>query len=81
MLGLLAALFIPRRRIWVQASVQDTSDGRMLRLEYAGLARGEDPTLGGAVEQIAQRHRAALEPLLREQLPASGSPADESGRG
>ncbi|SDG76809.1 cytochrome c biogenesis protein [Microbacterium pygmaeum] len=81
LLGLLAALFIPRRRIWVQASVQDTSDGRMLRLEYAGLARGEDPTLGGAVEQIAQRHGAALEPLLREQLPASGSPAEESGRG
>ena len=67
LLGLLAALFIPRRRVWVQA----TPDGRRLRLEYAGLARGEDPTLGAAVDQIAARHLDALEPMLREQLPVA----------
>jgi cytochrome c biogenesis protein len=31
-----------------------------VHLEYAGLARGEDPALDGAVEQFAQRHLASL---------------------
>ena len=44
--GLLVALFVPRRRVWVKVAAQ----GHTLRIEYAGLARGEDPTLDGAVE-------------------------------
>ncbi|WP_396653739.1 cytochrome c biogenesis protein ResB [Microbacterium sp. ARD31] len=51
--GLLAALFVPRRRMWVKA----TAHGNAVRIEYAGLARGEDPTLDDAVEQFARRHR------------------------
>ncbi|WP_426321450.1 cytochrome c biogenesis protein ResB [Microbacterium sp. E-13] len=62
--GLLAALFVPRRRMWVKATTQ----GHTVRLEYAGLARGEDPALDGAVAQFAQRHLASL---------ADGSPAAE----
>lgn len=54
--GLLAALFVPRRRMWVKATTQ----GHTVHLEYAGLARGEDPALDGAVEQLAQRHLASL---------------------
>lgn len=54
--GLLAALFVPRRRMWVKV----VPDGSALRIEYAGLARGEDPALDGAVEQFAQRHRESL---------------------
>ncbi len=52
-LGLLTALFVPRRRVWVKASEQ--SDGS-IRLEYAGLARGDDPTLERAVADLAERH-------------------------
>ncbi|TFB69104.1 cytochrome c biogenesis protein ResB [Cryobacterium glaciale] len=55
MLGLLTGLFVPRRRVWVKAVPQ--SDGT-LRLEYAGLARGEDPGLVAAVTAIADRHSA-----------------------
>lgn len=55
--GLLAALFVPRRRIWVKA----TPEGSGLRLEYAGLARGEDPAIAAAVERLAQEHAAALD--------------------
>ncbi|WOF23601.1 cytochrome c biogenesis protein ResB [Microbacterium betulae] len=55
-LGLLVALFVPRRRMWVKA----TPDGDGVRIEYAGLARGEDPTLGEAVEQLRTTHQAAL---------------------
>ncbi len=55
--GLLAALVVPRRRLWVKV----TPDGDALRVEYAGLARGEDPTLDGAVAQFAQRHRDSLQ--------------------
>lgn len=54
--GLLAALFVPRRRMWAKARAQ----GHTVHLEYAGLARGEDPTLDAAVEQFAQRHLASL---------------------
>lgn len=55
--GLLTSLFVPRRRLWVKAITQ--SDGS-LRLEYAGLARGEDPRLDPAVASIADRHIAYL---------------------
>ncbi|MGC5172681.1 cytochrome c biogenesis protein ResB [Micromonospora sp. DT81.3] len=55
LLGLLTALFVPRRRMWVKA----TPDGSIVRIEYAGLARGEDPALAAAVEQFAARHQSA----------------------
>jgi cytochrome c biogenesis protein len=55
-LGLLAALFVPRRRMWVKATAQQDA----VRVEYAGLARGEDPTLADAVGQFAARHEAAV---------------------
>ena len=51
--GLLGSLFVPRRRVWVKA--KEGKNGS-LRLEYAGLARGEDPTLAAAVSAIARRH-------------------------
>jgi len=60
-LGLLVALFVPRRRMWVKATVA----GKTVRLEYAGLARGEDPTLRAAVDDVARRHGDALEARLR----------------
>ncbi len=56
-LGLLTGLFIPRRRVWVKAVEQ--KDGG-IRLEYAGLARGEDPGLESAVADIAARHSQQL---------------------
>lgn len=51
--GLLTSLFIPRRRVWVKA-LDGEAGG--IRLEYAGLARGEDPGLEGAVRDLARRH-------------------------
>lgn len=65
--GLLAALFIPRRRMWVRATPQ----GHTVQLEYAGLARGEDPALDGAVAQFAQRHLVSL----ADREPAGDRPA------
>jgi cytochrome c biogenesis protein len=50
--GLLTSLFIPRRRVWIKVAGD--------RIEYAGLARGEDPTLEAAVEALAQSHADAL---------------------
>jgi cytochrome c biogenesis protein len=55
--GLLTSLFVPRRRLWVKAVT--LPDGS-LRLEYAGLARGEDPRLDDAVASFADRHLAQL---------------------
>ncbi|MBC7723797.1 MAG: cytochrome c biogenesis protein ResB [Burkholderiaceae bacterium] len=55
--GLMTSLFIPRRRVWVKAVEKE--DGS-LRLEYAGLARGEDPVLEKAVHEIAERHSQQL---------------------
>ncbi|RLP75667.1 cytochrome c biogenesis protein ResB [Mycetocola tolaasinivorans] len=57
LLGLLTSLFIPRRRVWIKAT--ERPDGRVL-MEYAGLARGEDPGLREAVDNIAERHIRSL---------------------
>jgi cytochrome c biogenesis protein len=48
--GLLISLFIPRRRVWARAVIQ--ADGTV-HLDWAGLARGEDPRLAGAVRSLA----------------------------
>lgn len=56
-LGLLTALFVPRRRVWVKA-VEEADGG--IRLEYAGLARGDDPGLESAVADLAARHSQQL---------------------
>ena len=51
--GLLTSLFVPRRRMWVK--VRRGADGEAI-VEYAGLARGDDPTLGAAVRELANAH-------------------------
>jgi cytochrome c biogenesis protein len=56
--GLLTSLFIPRRRVWVKATAHD--DGTV-HVEYAGLARGDDPRLDEAVRSLADRHAAPFE--------------------
>ena len=54
--GLLTSLFVPRRRLWVVA----TADGDGVRLQYAGLARGDDAGLERAVAEFADRHGEGL---------------------
>lgn len=51
--GLITSLFIARRRVWVKAT---TDASGAVSLEYAGLARGEDPGLEAAVAAIAEAH-------------------------
>ncbi len=58
LLGLLAALFVPRRRLWVKAV--PTGDGAVT-IEYAGLARGEDPAIAVAVADLQRTHGQALD--------------------
>ena len=55
-LGLITGLFVPRRRMWVKAV--KGKDG--VKLEYAGLARGEDARLKEAVADLAQKHSQLL---------------------
>lgn len=55
--GLVTSLFIPRRRLWVKA-VTDAQGA--VTLEYAGLARGDDPGLDAAVAELADRHADEL---------------------
>lgn len=55
--GLMIALFVPRRRVWVKA----TADGGAVNLEYAALARGEDPTLAAAVDDLVAGHARLLD--------------------
>lgn len=54
--GLLTSLFVPRRRLWVVA----TTDADGVRLQYAGLARGDDAGLERAVGELADRHVEVL---------------------
>lgn len=55
-LGLITSLFVPRRRLWIAA--ESTGDG--VSLQYAGLARGDDPGLERAVSELADSHVAAI---------------------
>lgn len=55
--GLMLALFVPRRRVWVKA----TSADHTVSLEYAALARGEDPTLAAALDDIVKGHSRLLD--------------------
>ena len=55
--GLMLALFVPRRRVWVKATPRDGA----VALEYAGLARGEDPTLALAVDDLVAGHARLLD--------------------
>lgn len=54
--GLVTSLFVPRRRVWVKALPVEGG----VRLEYAALARGDDPTLEQAVAQLREQHRERL---------------------
>ena len=56
-LGLITSLLVPRRRLWVRIA-EDPAGG--LTVEYAGLARGDDPGLARAVAELEREHRAAL---------------------
>ena len=56
--GLGLALFVPRRRMWVKATA---SGDDTIHLEYAGLARGDDPTLSAAVDDLARGHERLLD--------------------
>ncbi len=83
--GLMIALFVPRRRVWVKATAADGA----VNLEYAALARGEDPTLAAAVDDLVAGHGRLLDvagdttareildeavPSAEPQAPASDSP-------
>ncbi|WP_442892701.1 cytochrome c biogenesis protein ResB [Agromyces sp. CCNWLW208] len=74
--GLLLSLFIPRRRMWVKAVARP--DGTTV-LEYAGLARGDDPGLDRAVEEFADAHGGpAATPARAASDPAPRSPESSS---
>lgn len=55
--GLILSLFVPRRRVWVKAV---TAPDGTVTLEYAGLARGDDPGLESAIADVAERHRKLM---------------------
>ena len=56
--GLLTSLFIPRRRLWVK--VREDSEGETV-IEYAALARGDDPGLETALKEFADEHSSTLD--------------------
>lgn len=54
--GLIWSLFVARRRMWVKAI--PTEDG--VTLQYAALARGDDPALDRAIEELRTKHDEVL---------------------
>ncbi|MFP5335351.1 MAG: cytochrome c biogenesis protein ResB [Actinomycetes bacterium] len=59
MAGLVASLFVPRRRVWVRAV--PAAGGRTV-VEVAALARGDDAGLGPEVEAVERALRERLAP-------------------
>lgn len=68
--GLGLALFVPRRRMWVSARATDAGTA----LEYAGLARGEDPTLAGALDDLVDAHARLMDTRTPETEDAPDGP-------
>lgn len=64
--GLIVSLLVPRRRMWMTAAA--APDG--IRMQYAALARGDDPTLERAVAEFAEEHAASLGGAQPESLAA-----------
>lgn len=56
LIALAISLFVPRRRAWVKVSAHPVG----VVIEYAALARGDDPTLQQAVDQLRVKHRDML---------------------
>lgn len=77
LLGLFTSLLVPRRRIWVKA----TAAGGALLLEYAGLARGEDPKLVAAVNGLLDAHADDLVGSRAQPAEADASPASSASSG
>ncbi|WP_353116237.1 cytochrome c biogenesis protein ResB [Microbacterium sp.] len=71
--GLGLALFVPRRRMWVKATPGDGS----VKLEYAGLARGEDPTLSAALDDLVRGHERLLDGVVPRRPVDEGTPSKE----
>ncbi|TFD61724.1 cytochrome c biogenesis protein ResB [Cryobacterium suzukii] len=65
--GLFTGLLVPRRRVWVKAT---TGIDGTVHLEYAGLARGDDPALEAAITNVADRHLK----LLKTHQPVVANP-------
>ncbi|MET0303993.1 MAG: cytochrome c biogenesis protein ResB [Microbacteriaceae bacterium] len=59
--GLLTSLFVPRRRLWVTVRPAPADSDAVSTMEYAGLARGDDPGLERAVVDFAHKHAEAVE--------------------
>lgn len=76
--GLMIALFVPRRRVWVKATAHDGE----IALEYAALARGEDPTLAAAVDDLVAGHARLLDAAggttVRTETDAAGDDTAEA---
>lgn len=53
--SLFLGLLVPRRRVWVKIRNTDTQ-GRV-DVEYAGIARGEDPNLEKYLDEFCENHR------------------------
>ena len=60
-IGLITSLLVPRRRMWIKVR----EEGDEVVVEYAGLARGDDPNLARAVADLEKQHRAALPDAAR----------------
>ncbi|WP_395246019.1 cytochrome c biogenesis protein ResB [Agromyces sp. MMS24-K17] len=70
--GLLVSLFVPRRRMWVKAAKRP---GGAVVLEYAGLARGDDPGLDQAVADLADAQAGPVAAPDDGGAPAQDAPA------
>ncbi|RGE19062.1 cytochrome c biogenesis protein ResB [Leucobacter sp. wl10] len=73
--GLITGLLVPRRRLWVKATLTDPIVGeRRVRLEYAGLARGEDPSLARVVAEFSDRHLSVVAEAAQTPRFTKGAP-------
>jgi cytochrome c biogenesis protein len=60
--GLIVSLFVTRRRAWIR--VHKEAEGAPTRVEFAALARGDDPGLDAELERLVADFSQARDPKL-----------------
>ena len=70
--GLIVSLLVPRRRMWVKATASDSG----VLLEIAGLARGEDPQLSRAVNEVVDTLTGELVSWTADSRPTASAAAE-----
>ena len=75
--GLMASLFVPRRRVWVRVTKSSDADNRV---EVAGLSRTDEAGLRPAIDQVGEAVMSMAPPKPEDEEGTLGEGSAATGR-